>query len=389
MIFQSDTGSSASILDDDPWINVAGRLDDQFNALHHDAREQPELEELHRISVALYDSKSDHLRTFLESNIGPRPLERINDKLSNHPALVAVAQSGRPRIDNAIDPISHPHGSSQTKRLVQHGFRSRYVVRVHRDGVLYGFIFFNSRISNFFSEPVLSALTPFRRLIDVLVVSNITSQRGMLAAVRTALQVSQYRDEETAAHLDRMGHYAELIAQRIAAKRNLSDEYVEYVYQYAPLHDLGKVAIPDSVLLKPGKLTPDEFEIMKTHVAKGVELIDSMVRDHGLEALPYRDLLRNIVGYHHERFDGTGYPNGLLGITIPLEARIVAVADVFDALTSKRPYKDAWTNDAAMTFLREQAGRLWDPDCVEALLCDPSAIAGIQQRFRDPEMAVA
>ena len=102
----------------------------------------------------------------------------------------------------------------------------------------------------------------------------------MLTAVRTALQVSHYRDEETGAHLDRMSYYAQGIARRVAAKLNLSDEYVEYVFQYAPLHDIGKVAVPDNILLKPGKFTPEEFEVMKTHVAKAVEIIGSMSK-HG------------------------------------------------------------------------------------------------------------
>jgi len=341
------------------------------------------LEDLDRISVAVHDAKSGRIHTFLESNIGPRPLERVSDQLGCHPVLASVARTGRPWIDNAIASKPRQPGVDPTETLVQRGYRSRYVVRIQRELLFYGLIFFNSRRPGFFSNSTVSALVPCRRLIDVLVMSKLTSQRAMLAAVRTALRVSQYRDEETGAHLDRMGHYAELIAQRTAAKLGLSDEYVEYVFQYAPLHDIGKVAVPDNILLKPGKFVPEEFEAMKTHVAKGVEIIDGMVRDHGLEALPHRDLLRNVVSCHHENFDGTGYPHQFSGTGIPLEGRIVAVADVFDALTSKRPYKEAWTNEAAAAFLREQAGRKFDPGCVEALLADPGAVVDIQQRFRD------
>jgi response regulator RpfG family c-di-GMP phosphodiesterase len=303
--------------------------------------------------------------------------------LSHHPALASVARTGRPWIDNAIASKPGRPGVDPTETLVRRGYRSRYVVRIQREQTLYGLIFFNSRRPGFFSNATVSALVPCRRLIDVLVVSELTSQRAMLTAVRTALQVSHYRDEETGAHLDRMSYYAQGIARRVAAKLNLSDEYVEYVFQYAPLHDIGKVAVPDNILLKPGKFTPEEFEVMKTHVAKGVEIIDAMLRDHGLEELPHRDLLRNVIGCHHESFDGTGYPHQLSGAGIPLEGRIVAVADVFDALTSKRPYKEAWTTEAAAAFLREQAGGKFDPECVEALLADPDAIADIQRRFRD------
>jgi two-component system, response regulator RpfG len=205
----------------------------------------------------------------------------------------------------------------------------------------------------------------------------------MLAAVRTALQVSQYRDEETGAHLDRMSHYSEVIAQNMSKKKMISNEYIEYVYRYSPLHDIGKVAVPDNILLKPGKFTNAEFDVMKTHVTKGVEIIRSMVNSNGLHSLPHLDVLLNIVNCHHECFDGTGYPNNLSGMDIPLEGRIVTVADVFDALTSKRPYKEAWTNEAAATFLREHAGQKFDPECVEALLVDWGKISQIQKRFRD------
>lgn len=362
-----------------------GPLGDRLRALHQEIRQIPALARLDRIAVVLHDSRSGHIHTFLESNSGPRPFERLSDRLSHHPALASLAETGTPWIDNAIGVSPAGVGTGLNNRLLRQGYRSRYVLRLHRTDALYGFLFFNSRQPGFFTRSVIAALGPYRRLIDVLVVNKLAIQRTMLAAIRTALQVSQYRDEETGAHLDRMSHYAELIAQRVAPTHGLSDEYVEFVYKYAPLHDIGKVSVPDNILLKPGKFTPDEFEVMKTHVSKGVEIVNAMVRNHGLQALPHKELLLTVVGCHHENVDGTGYPNGLSGNAVPLEGRIVSVADVFDALTSKRPYKEAWTNEAAAAFLREQAGRKFDPACVDALLADPRAIAGIQQRFQDED----
>lgn len=367
---------------DDYWLSMDGGLDARLHHLHLEIREAQGLTALDRISVAVYDSKLDKVRTFLESNIGPRPLERVADRLTRHTALMTVARTGEPWIDNDI-PLPTQLGAGPGNQLARSGYQSRYVVRTYSHNTLYGFIFFNSRSQGYFTEGRIQQLLPYRRLIDVMVVGELTSQRGMLAAVRTALQVSQYRDEETGAHLDRMSHYAELIAHRIAARRGLTDEYVEYVRQYAPLHDIGKVAVPDSILLKPGRLTPDEFEIMKTHVNKGVQIIDAMINDHGLEALPHRQLLRNIVGTHHESYDGTGYPNGLKGDDIPLEGRIASVADVFDALSSKRSYKEAWSFERTADFMREQSGRKFDPECVEILLSEADAIKEIQQRFQD------
>ncbi|AWK90142.1 HD-GYP domain-containing protein [Azospirillum thermophilum] len=370
---------------DDAWVAMGGGLAERLGALHQEIRGIPGLEAVDRISVAVHDAGTDQLRTFLEANAGPRPFDRVSDRLQHHAALLHVARTGEPWVDNAIAGPERSDGPGA--QLLLHGFRSRYVVRIHRGTTLYGLLFFNSRRAGYFTDAVIAALTPFRRLIDVLVTSELTSQRAMLAAVRTALQVSQYRDEETGAHLDRMSHYAELIAQRVALQRGLSDEYVEYVFQYAPLHDVGKVAIPDNILLKPGRLEPAELEIMRGHVAKGVEIIDAMVRDHGLEALPLRSVLRNVVGCHHECYDGSGYPRGLAGEDIPLEGRIVMVADVFDALTSRRPYKEAWSNEEATAFLREHAGRKFDPACVEALLADPQAILDIQRQFHDAPAA--
>jgi HD-GYP domain-containing protein (c-di-GMP phosphodiesterase class II) len=149
------------------------------------------------------------------------------------------------------------------------------------------------------------------------------------------------------------------------------------------MHDVGKIAVPDSILLKPGRLTADEFEVMKTHVARGVEIVDLMCRDFGMRSMPHFGLLRNIVAYHHEAIDGSGYPHGLKGEDIPIEARIAAVADVFDALTSKRPYKEAWSNQRAFDLLKAEAGTKFDPDCVAALVSREEQVVAIQARFEE------
>ena len=368
--------------DEDPWIAGGGGLEHRLRSLHEELREWPGFEGLHRIAIATFDAKAGMARTFVQSNFGMAPLERFSGRLADYPDLQAVAATGQPVVQNAV-PQRTGKTSTVGQHLAEQGVRSRYTCRLHRNDTLYGFLFFNSRRPGFFTSAILSALVPYRRLIDVLAVSELTGMRAMLAAVHTALEVSHHRDEETGAHLDRMSHYAHLIAAKVAPKHGLSDEFVEYVLQYAPLHDIGKVAVPDSILLKPGRLTPEEFEVMKTHVTKGVEIIDAMIHNHGLGALPHVSVLRNMVRCHHEAFDGSGYPLGLAGEGIPVEGRIVAVADVFDALTSERPYKAAWSNEKAASFLREQAGKKFDPDCVEALLSDMDAIVAVQQQFRD------
>lgn len=175
-------------------------------------------------------------------------------------------------------------------------------------------------------------------------------------ARRLAL-VGEYRDDETAQHTVRVGAAAELLANAVgftAAEAALLGEA-------APLHDIGKIAIPDAVLRKPGPLTPEEFEVVKTHPRVGAHILG------GGESELLR-LAEQVAFTHHERWDGAGYPRGLQGQEIPLAGRLVAVVDVFDALTSERPYKAAWTVEAAVAQMRSQRGRHFDPDLLDVFL---------------------
>ncbi|WP_296508513.1 HD domain-containing phosphohydrolase [Rhodoferax sp.] len=185
-------------------------------------------------------------------------------------------------------------------------------------------------------------------------------------------KAAEYRDPETGAHILRMAHYSQLIAKNMG----LPVEEQELLLEAAPMHDIGKVGITDNILLKPGRLTEPEFQIMKQHAAFGYELLKdstSRVLQAGAE----------IALGHHEKFDGSGYPNGLKGDEIPVSSRIVAVADVFDALTSERPYKKAWTLEEAVDFLNAGSGTHFDPVCVQAFLNGFDEVLEIRDRFRD------
>jgi HD-GYP domain-containing protein (c-di-GMP phosphodiesterase class II) len=203
------------------------------------------------------------------------------------------------------------------------------------------------------------------------------------AAVDTARDITHHRDNETGSHLDRMSRYSRLIAEELAPRYDFSDEYVERIFLFSPLHDIGKIAIPDEILLKPGQLDEQEYEIMKSHALKGREIIDGMLEHFGIASLDHSNMLRNIAQYHHEAMNGMGYPEGLQGEAIPIEARIIAVADIFDALTSRRPYKAAWDNDRAFALLQELSGVTLDADCVNALFAHRKRVEQIQQRFRE------
>ena len=188
-------------------------------------------------------------------------------------------------------------------------------------------------------------------------------------------RAAEFRDPETGAHIQRMAYYS----QAIAIGLDLDVPTQNLILEAAPMHDVGKIGIPDYILLKPGKLTPEEFEVMKGHTRIGYELL----KDSRSEVLRAGAL---IAASHHEKYDGSGYPRGLKGNDIPLYGRIVAVADVFDALTSERPYKKAWALEDARRFLEDGRGKHFDPLCVEALLAEWDIVLDVRHRFVDAEV---
>lgn len=190
----------------------------------------------------------------------------------------------------------------------------------------------------------------------------VAQQRAMIERqaeelVRRLLRAAERRDDDTGNHIVRMAEAARVIARRLG----LDDETVRLIHGAAPMHDVGKIGVPDAVLLKPGRLDDAERRIMESHVDEGYEIL----RD---STIPLVQVAAEIASSHHERWDGTGYPRGLKGADIPLSGRIAAVADVFDALASDRPYKRAWPHEMAIGYLRENSGKQFDPDCVQAFV---------------------
>jgi response regulator RpfG family c-di-GMP phosphodiesterase len=169
-----------------------------------------------------------------------------------------------------------------------------------------------------------------------------------------------------------MSRFSRLIAEGMG----LDENRCSLIEMAAPMHDIGKIGIPDNILLKPGKLNHEEFSIMKTHTSIGYHILKN---SHS----KYISLGAEIALSHHERYDGTGYPNGLQGKDIPLDARIVTVADVYDALTTERPYKKAWPNEEALEYLQANKGTHFDPGCVDAFMLQFGKVSLIQQQLQD------
>ena len=206
---------------------------------------------------------------------------------------------------------------------------------------------------------------------EILRIRELELEEARANAIHTLGVASEYRDNDTGWHIMRMSNYAQAIAKAMG----LSAEQRELLYIAAPMHDVGKIGIADAVLLKPGKLTVEEFEVMKTHTNIGVSILK------GSDALIAA--ARDIAGSHHERWDGEGYPQGLAGEAIPILARICSVADVFDAITSKRPYKDAWSVDEGIAYILSESGRYFDPVIVAAFQVAVPEILRVRELYRD------
>lgn len=302
--------------------------------------------------------------------------------MSSAPSLCAIIENRRPRLVQDLNIFSkgtHEH----TKRIAAKGYKSSYTIPLYQSGSFVGFLFFNSLKAHPFDSITLRQIDIYGHLIALMVINELTVIRTLLATVHATRSITKLRDVETGIHIDRTAYYARLIALELAVSYNLDSEKIEHIFQFSLLHDIGKTGIPNDILHKPGKLNTEETEIMRTHTEKGRELVDTVLNDFNLETFGYVNIMRNIAEYHHEAVDSSGYPKGLKGNEIPIEARIVAVADVFDALTSNHTYKSPWSNDDAFTMLRQLANTQLDRDCVEAMLKNTNKILKIQQRFRD------
>ena len=200
----------------------------------------------------------------------------------------------------------------------------------------------------------------------------IKLKQSSLDTIMRLARAAEYKDEDTGAHILRMSSYAAALARHLG----LGDEVARWLLYAAPMHDVGKIGIPDYILLKPGKLDADEWVIMKTHTTIGARILS------GAHA-GYLKLAEIIALTHHERWDGTGYPNGTKGADTPMVGRISAICDVFDALTSKRPYKEAFSVEKSFAIIKEGRGSHFDPRLVDAFFEIEETILQIKDRYTD------
>ncbi|GAB1596081.1 response regulator [Lysobacter claricitrinus] len=223
-----------------------------------------------------------------------------------------------------------------------------------------------------------------RRTRDVARIQDVT--------IRAMASLAETRDNETGNHILRTQHYVRRIAQQLATHPRFVDfctpRNIDILFKSAPLHDIGKVGIPDRILLKPGRLTEEEFEVMKTHTTLGKDAIERALDDAG-EDLGFLSMARDIAYGHQEKWDGSGYPQGIAGEEIPTSARLMAVADVYDALISRRVYKSPMKHEDALEIIVKGRGQHFDPDIVDAFMAIEDECRGIAEHFIDGEHDMA
>ncbi|MCF8087624.1 MAG: response regulator [Desulfotignum sp.] len=212
---------------------------------------------------------------------------------------------------------------------------------------------------------------------------------SQLATIAAVSKLAESRDEETGRHIERTREFCRLLAQKLGEDSRyagrIGDDFIKNIFHAAPLHDIGKVGVPDHILLKPGRLTPEEFKIIQTHSRLGAETLENVQ-----DSYPGNQFINmgiEITRSHHERWDGKGYPDGLCGEDIPLSARIMAVADVYDALRSRRPYKEPFSHEKAVEIIKQDAGRHFDPEVVSAFVFLETEVAELWEGLKDEHTA--
>ncbi len=341
-----------------------------------------------RLAVAFIDRFGDVVaETAVSTSKNIRLRAGFRDSLANT-TLYNVIKTKQPRIINDLEYYyNNVHKSKATKLLLEEGMRSSITAPLMFGERCVGFMFVNNKNKNVYTQTHKARMERVVFMIKGVIYNSYLNQGIIASSSRAFAELVESRDYETGNHLKRVSRYAYTIAQELAETEpnlKIAPKFVREIFWFAPLHDIGKVGIPDDILNKKGKLTKKEFEIMKKHVIIGERVLKNMDEYiNNILGQSYLSTAIDIVSGHHEKWDGTGYPRGLKGEQIPLAGRIVAVADVFDALTTKRPYKPPFGFDKSVKIIKELSGSHFDPKVVDVFLRKLAKIYRIYRNYKD------
>lgn len=288
-------------------------------------------------------------------------------------SLGMLAKTGESMITESIRKALEQKPTSHTlKILAEEGIASNMVIPLINDNLVFGFLFFSSRVENSYNTTTLQMGKNISHELASIINKTYLTKKMFSMVARTFARLVEQKDNETGNHINRMTDYSVILATALVEhphpEYRVKQSFIKDMENDASIHDIGKVAIPDEILKKPGKLTSEEFEVMKSHAKIGSQILMEMQENLKHFNTNFYQVAIDITSYHHEKWDGSGYPYGLRGTAIPLAARIVAIADVFDALTSRRPYKEPYGFDEAVAIIKEGRGKHFDPILVDLFL---------------------
>lgn len=329
------------------------------------------------IGVALIVDNKNYIRaSYAVSGPQHKNLKKriigYTEKISNT-SLGKIIKSYEPRVINDLEGyLSGKKINEYNRILLDEGIRSSITFPLVNRGIVVGLIFFSSNKKNVYRQEHVEFLKILANSIALCIEKNILTDDMVLSSTLALASLAEERDNETGSHIERMKYYTRFIAETLHKDGKYTDvidvDYLNAIERFSQLHDIGKVAIPDIILKKPGKLTPKEFDIMKKHTIYGAKVLktaDENLKNNGISIF---NMGIDIAEEHHEWWNGNGYPHGKKYEQIPLCARIVAVADVFDALTSKRVYKDAYSFQKSIGILLDESGSHFEPAIIDTLI---------------------
>ena len=340
-----------------------------------------------RICIALLDGSENVYSQAIRSDYPPI-LEKGFAVSLYDTSLKNVIATKLPRVINnyaeylGINPDSEP-----TRLILEEAIMASIACPLVTNDLCFGVLIFSSKTPGIYHDTHVELVKLIANHMAIAIEKNLLIDDLILASITGFARLVEAKDNDTGSHLERMQNYSKIIAlglQKTEKYRDVIDDaFIDDVFRFSPLHDIGKVGIADGILLKPAKLTPEEFEVMKKHTIIGCDVLRKASNNLLRNGRHFFDVGIEIALGHHEKYNGKGYPYGLSGDEIPLSARIVMVADVFDALTSKRVYKSAFAIDDAFNIIVDESGKSFDPDVVQTLLDSKDLVLEVYQKYHE------